>query len=49
MLKFTLKITINAPTCFGLTKPSSGRLRCVLCYSYNIGVSSITKYFNWRQ
>jgi len=21
MLKFTLKITINTPTCFGLTKP----------------------------
>jgi len=30
MLKFTLKFTINAPTCFGLTKPSSGSLRCVL-------------------
>jgi len=30
MLKFTFKkITINAPTCFGLTKPSSGSLRCV--------------------
>jgi hypothetical protein len=22
MLKFTLRFTINAPTCFGLTKPS---------------------------
>jgi len=30
LLKFVLKITINAPTCFGLTKPSSGSLRCVL-------------------
>jgi hypothetical protein len=30
MLKFTLKITINAPTCFGLTKPSSGSLQSVL-------------------
>jgi hypothetical protein len=30
MLKFTLKFTINYPTCFGLTKPSSGSLRCVL-------------------
>jgi len=30
MLKFTLKFTINAPTCFGLTKSSSGSLRCVL-------------------
>jgi hypothetical protein len=39
MVKFTLKITINAPTCFGLTKPSSGSLRCVLRESYNIGVS----------
>ena len=29
MLKFTLKITINAPTRFGLTKPSSGSLQCV--------------------
>ena len=26
IFKFTLKFTINAPTCFGLTKPSSGRL-----------------------
>jgi len=24
ILKFTLRFTINAPTCFGLTKPSSG-------------------------
>ena len=24
MLKFTLKITINALTCFGLTKPYQG-------------------------
>ena len=24
MLKFTLRFTINAATCFGLTKPSSG-------------------------
>jgi hypothetical protein len=24
ILKFTLKYTINAATCFGLTKPSSG-------------------------
>jgi hypothetical protein len=30
ILKFTLKITINAPTCFGLTTPSSGSLQCVL-------------------
>jgi len=30
MLKFTLKIAINAPTCFGLTKPSSGSLQSVL-------------------
>jgi len=30
MLKFTLNITINETTCFGLTKPSSGSLRCVL-------------------
>jgi hypothetical protein len=30
MLKFTLKITINSPTYFGLTKPPSGSLRCVL-------------------
>jgi hypothetical protein len=30
MLKFTLKITINAHTYFGSTKPSSGSLRCVL-------------------
>jgi len=30
MLKFTLKITINAATCFGLTKPSSGSLQSVL-------------------
>ena len=29
-LKFTLKITINAPTYFGLTKPPSGNLRSVL-------------------
>jgi len=27
ILKFTLKFTINARTCFGLTKPSSGRLQ----------------------
>jgi hypothetical protein len=31
MLKFTLRFTINAPTCFGLRKPSSGSLQCVLC------------------
>jgi hypothetical protein len=30
ILKFTLKYTINAPTCFGLTKPSSGSLQSVL-------------------
>ena len=38
ILKFTLKYTINAPTCFGLTKPSSGRLQSLLRYSYNIDV-----------
>ena len=31
ILKFTLKFTINAPTCFGLIKPSSGSLQSVLC------------------
>ena len=31
ILKFTLKNTINAATCFGLTKPSSGSLQSVLC------------------
>jgi len=30
ILKFTVKYTINAPTCFGLTKPSSGSLQSVL-------------------
>jgi len=30
VLKFTLKYTIDAPTCFGLTKPSSGSLQPVL-------------------
>ena len=30
ILKFTLKYTINAPTGFRLTKPSSGRLQSVL-------------------
>jgi hypothetical protein len=30
ILKFTLKYTTNAPTCFGLTKPSSGSLQSVL-------------------
>ena len=30
ILKFTLKYTINDPTCFGLTKPSSGSLQSVL-------------------
>jgi len=30
MLKFTLKFTVNAATCFGLTKPSSGSLQSVL-------------------
>ena len=30
MLKFTLRFTINASTCFGLTKPSSGNLQSVL-------------------
>jgi len=30
ILKFTLKYTINAPSCFGLTKPSSGSLQSVL-------------------
>jgi hypothetical protein len=30
ILKFTLKHTTNAPTCFGLTKPSSGSLQSVL-------------------
>jgi len=39
MIKFTLKITMNAATCFSLTKPSLGSLRCVLYLSYNIGVS----------
>jgi hypothetical protein len=29
LLKFTLKYTINAPTCFGLTKPLSGSLKSV--------------------
>jgi hypothetical protein len=39
VLKFTLRFTINALTCFGLTKPSSGSLQSVLRQSYNIGVS----------
>jgi hypothetical protein len=30
ILKFALKYTINAPTSFGLTKPSSGSLQSVL-------------------
>jgi len=30
ILKFTLKCAINAPTCFDLTKPSSGSLQSVL-------------------
>jgi hypothetical protein len=30
ILKFTLRFTINAPTCFGLTKQSSGNLQSVL-------------------
>jgi len=30
ILKFTLKHTVNAPTCFSLTKPSSGSLQFVL-------------------
>jgi len=30
ILKFTLKFTINAPSCFGLAKPSSGSLQSVL-------------------
>ena len=30
MLKFTLKYIINAPPCFGLTKPSSGSVQSVL-------------------
>ena len=30
ILKFPLKYTINASTCFGLTKPSSGSLQSVL-------------------
>jgi len=30
ILKFTVRFTINAPTCFGLTKPSSGSLQYVL-------------------
>jgi len=30
ILKFTLKYIINAPICFGLTKPSSGSLESVL-------------------
>jgi hypothetical protein len=36
ILKFTLKFTINAPTCFSLTKPLSGSLQSVLRQSYNI-------------
>jgi hypothetical protein len=31
ILKFTLKYTINPPTCFGLTKLSLGSLQSVLC------------------
>ena len=30
ILKFSLRFTINAATCFGLTKPSSGSIQCVL-------------------
>ena len=30
ILKFTLKYIKNAPTCFGLTEPSSGSLQSVL-------------------
>jgi len=30
MLKFTVRFTINAPTCFCLTEPSSGSLQSVL-------------------
>ena len=30
ILKFTFRFTINPPTCFGLTKPSSGSLQSVL-------------------
>ena len=30
ILKFTLKCTVHAPTCFGLTKPSSGSLQSAL-------------------
>jgi len=29
ILKFTLRFIINAPTCFSLTKPSSGNLQSV--------------------
>jgi hypothetical protein len=39
ILKFTLKYTINAPTCFILTKPSSGTLQSVLRWSHNIILS----------
>jgi hypothetical protein len=31
ILKFTLRFTINAPTCFGLIKTSSESLQYVLC------------------
>jgi hypothetical protein len=51
MFRFTLKVTINNPTCFGLTKPSSGKLRCVLRYRSvycNFDVNfNILKQFNF--
>jgi hypothetical protein len=43
ILKFTLKYTINALTCFGLTKPSSGGL--AVCASLKLQYWCQLKYF----
>jgi hypothetical protein len=52
ILKFTLKYTINAPTCFGLTKPSSASLqsgRVAAYYAVTRPNCLITKYINSHQ
>jgi hypothetical protein len=54
MLKFTLRFTINAPTCFGLTKPSCRlpgngmvKQKHVGTFTVNLNVNfNILKQFN---
>jgi hypothetical protein len=48
ILKFTLRFTINAPTCFGLTKPSSESLHDGLVKPNHVGAFIVNLIVNFN-